>query len=140
MSDEIIDTLSPSSSHFSLCSKVPHLTLYYLYNQIFKNERTFFLKGRVGRLFDIFAANSVGFISRPLVAVSTTGVYEADAFVAKSVEVIALSDGSAQAVIKPKHLHVGMALTNEEATGAKMSKTLGKPINMPHLFSRTITI
>lgn len=45
-----------------------------------------------------------------------------------------LSDGSVYTVINPKHLHLGVALTNEEATHMKMSKTLEKPYQCARSF------
>lgn len=91
----------------------------------------------MGKLFDIFAASTVGFISRPRIAVSTVGVYEVDAFVAELVEVTAQPDGSFGHKAKALACRDG---TNEEATGANTSKTLRQPITGPHLFSRSITI
>lgn len=59
-------------------------------------------------------------------SISTIWVYGIDTFVAKPVEEIPLPNGSAYTIRNLKHLNLGMALTDEEATCAKLSKTLEK--------------
>lgn len=114
----------PSFPNFQKC----YIDYVLLLNQIFKTQWTSFLNGKVDRLLEIFAMKVLGFILRPLIAVSALWVHGADAFVAKSMEETRLSDDCING-----HKAEGVPLTDEEATGPKMSKMLEEPY--PHAIS-----
>lgn len=81
----------------------------------------------------------LGFILRPLIAVSTLWVHGADAFATKSVGQTRLCDDSAWAVINQQHLHLGTPL-RKKLLVQKFLKFQKNPIHRPSLFSRMVTI